>query len=93
VSAKTFLQIVPLILLVGCGLFPSKEVRQAARRYQDVDHTMNKDDVYRMLGNPQSTLVDGRQQWRVSDGKHSAELRLRFNPDGSIVEIEQLPAP
>jgi hypothetical protein len=89
---KILLQIFLLILLVGCAWWgPSKEVRRAARHYQDVDHSMSKDDVYRMLGSPQQTLADGRQQWRVSDGKHSAELRLRFNPDGSIAEIEQLP--
>ena len=90
-NRKTFFQTVSLIILVGCAWWgPSKQVRRAAGKYQTVDHSMNKDDVYRLLGNPQDTLVDGRQQWRVVDGKHSAELRLRFNPDGSIAEIERL---
>ena len=89
---RIFFQIASLIILVGCAWWgPSKQVRRAAGKYQTVDRSMNKDDVYRLLGTPQDTLVDGRQQWRVVDGHHSAELRLRFNPDGSIAEIERLP--
>jgi hypothetical protein len=86
---KTMLQVVLLSLLVGCASTPSPQVREAAQRYQAVNRSMDRDDVYRLLGQPQRTLADGRQQWRVSDGRHSAELSLRFSPDGKIAEIEQ----
>jgi len=86
---KNTLQIILLSLLVGCASAPSPQVREAAQKYQAVSRSMSRDEVYRLLGPPQSTLQDGRQQWRVSEGGNVAELLLRFSPDGKIAEMEQ----
>ena len=86
---KIMLGAVLLSLLVGCTSTPSPQVRQATHQFQTVNRSMSRDDVYRLLGQPQSTLADGRQQWRVSDRQQTAVLLLRFGPDGKITEIEQ----
>ena len=88
-TMKMIVQMMLLTLLVGCASTPSPEVRQAAQRYQAVSRWMSRDEVYRILGQPQSRLSDGREQWRVSGNRHSAELLLRFGADGNITEMEQ----
>jgi hypothetical protein len=67
-----------LLFAFGCASTLSPEIRQAAQRYQTVNRWMNRDEVYRILGQPQNRLADGREQWRVSDRGESAELLLRF---------------
>lgn len=86
---RTTLQVVLLSVLIGCASPPSPQVTQAARQYQAVNRWMSQDEVYRLLGQPQTTLTDGRKQWRVSDGQTSAELLLRIGPNGRISELEQ----
>jgi hypothetical protein len=86
---KIILQMMLLTLLVACASTPSPEVRQAAKKYQGVNRSMGREEVYRTLGQPQSRFEDGREQWRVFDSRHSAELLLRFGADGSITEMEQ----
>jgi hypothetical protein len=86
---KMILRMLLLTLLVGCASTPSPQIREAAQKYQAVNRWTSRDDVYRLLGEPQSRLTDGREQWRVSDGRQSAELLLRFGPQGSITEMEQ----
>jgi outer membrane biogenesis lipoprotein LolB len=88
-AMRTVLLIVLLSLLVGCASTPSPQVQQAARKYQAVNRWMTRDDIYQLLGQPQSTLADGRQQWRFSDQRYGAELLLRLSPDGTISEMEQ----
>jgi hypothetical protein len=88
-TMKMILQMMLLALLVGCASTPSPKVRQAAQTYQVVNRSMSREEVYRTLGLPQSRLADGREQWRVSDGRQSAELLLRFGVDGKITEMEQ----
>ncbi len=86
---KSILQIVLLTLLAGCASAPHSQVRQAIQKYQKVNRWTPHGDVYRMLGQPQNKLPDGREQWLVSDGQQSAELLLRFSPNGAIAEMEQ----
>ena len=63
-------------------------VDQAGRAYSSVTRTMTRHDVYGLLGEPSNVLSDGRLQWRVSDGSQFAELKIKFNEDGSIAEME-----
>ncbi len=86
---KFLLQMLLLIFLLACASSPSPRIRQAVERYQAVHRWMTREEVYRTLGQPQSTLADGREQWRVADGRQSAELLLRFGADGKITEMEQ----
>ena len=86
---KMIVQMMLLTLLVGCASTPSPPIKEAAQKYQAVSRWTSRDEVYRILGQPQSRLADGREQWRVSDGQQSAELLLRFGTEGNITEMEQ----
>lgn len=86
---RMILKMLLLTLLVGCASTPSPQIREAAQKYQVVNRWMSRDDVYHILGQPQSRLADGRERWRVSDGGNSAELLLRFGIEGNIIEMEQ----
>jgi len=77
-------------VLAGCASGPSPAIRQASQKYQKVDRfTMQREDVYRLLGEPQAKLADGREQWQVTDKKDSATIILKFKPDGHISSIEK----
>lgn len=85
---KTLLMTFLLAMMAGCASNPSPQVLAAARRYQSVDRRMGREEVLRRLGPPQSVLPDGRERWQVSDAGGSAEILLRFGPDGGITEME-----
>jgi hypothetical protein len=86
---KTIFYAILLGVLVGCASAPSPQITQAAEKYNGVNRGMNRREVYQLLGEPQSKLPDGREQWRAAEGRDTAELLLRFDGDGRIAEMEK----
>lgn len=78
-----------LIGLVGCASAPSQQVMQAAEKYQTVQRSMSRTEVYRILGEPQKKLPDGRELWCAINGRDTAEFWLRFDAGGNITEMEK----
>ncbi len=81
--------IIILIVLAGCVSGYSSHVREASIRHQQIDREMMKEEVYRVLGNPDQIFEDGRHQWRVEDRDYFSELTVRFRSDGSVLDLEK----
>jgi hypothetical protein len=76
------------ILLTGCGPRPSSElskpIAKAVRTYASITSAMTRDEVYRVLGQPQKKLESGAEEWRTADRTQVAVLSLTFSAEGRI---------
>jgi hypothetical protein len=63
-------------------------VEVANHRYEAISYSMKRADVYRALGQPNSTNAEGVIEWRTSEGEQAARISMKFQPDGTMTQRE-----
>ena len=85
---RTFAMAFLIAAAVGCSSL-DESIRDAASVHRSVRKGMRRSEVYRLIGRPDREFPSGDASWITGRRCQRAELRLSFDENGRVSEIDR----